>query len=79
VGAVEAGRKGSPPHPTVVATADVIAGRCPPADLEEALAVVVGRRGTERSEESCVSEWPRAERRDGEQRLVRGLGSSVAA
>jgi len=50
VGAVEDGRKGSPPHPTVVATADVIAGRCPPADLEEALAVaVVGRRRIEGS------------------------------
>lgn len=36
---------GSPPHPTVAATVDVIAG---PADLEEAMAVaVVGRRGTE--------------------------------
>ena len=78
MGAVEDGRKGSPRHPTVVAMADVIAGWCPPADLEEELAVaVVGRSGARRGE--LRSEWPRAEQRDGEQRLVRGLESSVAA
>lgn len=48
--AVDNGRTGSPPHPTVVVTVDVIAGRCPPADLEEGGGGPSDLGGRERSE-----------------------------